>query len=37
MKVVQACLSVRKDRECSFHRCGGAVKLVQSCVSAGKV
>ena len=37
MKLVQACLSVRKDLESGFHHCGGPVKHVQSCVSAGKV
>ena len=32
MKLVQACLSVRKDLESSFHNCGGPVKLVQDCL-----
>ena len=32
MKLVQACLSVRKDLESSFHHCGGPVRLVQSCL-----
>ena len=36
MKVVQACLSVRKDLESSFHRCGGPVRIVQACLNAGK-
>ena len=36
MKVVQACLSVRKDLESSFHRCGGPVRIVQACLSARK-
>ena len=35
MKVVQSCLSAR-DREKSFHHYGGAVKLVEACVSARK-
>ena len=30
MKVVQGCLSVWKDLESSFHRCGGPVKIVQA-------
>ena len=36
MKNVEACLSDREDRESSLHRCGGAVRLVQSCLSPGK-
>ena len=36
MKHVQACLSAREDRESSFHRCGGPVKLVQDCLCASK-
>ena len=28
MKYVQAFLSARKDRQRSFHHCGGPVKLV---------
>ena len=28
MKLVQACLSVRKELEGSFHHCGAPVKLV---------
>ena len=35
MKHVQACLSAREERENSFHRCGGPVRLVQSCLGAG--
>ena len=35
MKDVQACLSAREKRESSFHRCGGPVRLVQSCLGAG--
>ena len=31
MKLVQACLSVRKELEGSFHHCGGPEKLVQAC------
>ena len=34
MKLVQACLSARKDGESSFHRCVGRVKLVQACLNA---
>ena len=37
MKHVQACLCARKDLENSFHHCGGPVKLVQACLSSGKV
>ena len=36
MNHVQACLSAREDRESSFHHCGGPVKLVLDCLSAGK-
>ena len=36
MKTVQACLSCREDRDSSFHRCGGPVRLVQACLYAGK-
>ena len=32
MKHVQACLNTMED---SFHRCGGPVRLVQSCLGAG--
>ena len=35
MKVVQDCLSVRKDLESSFHRCGGPVRIVQACLCSG--
>ena len=34
MKLVQACLSGRKDGESSFHHCVGLVKLVQACLNA---
>ena len=34
MKLVQACLSGRKDGEISFHHCVGLVKLVQACLNA---
>ena len=34
VKFVQACLSVRKDLESSFHHRGGPVKLVQACLNA---
>ena len=37
MKLVQAYLSVRKELEGSFHRCGGPVRLVQACLCAGKI
>ena len=37
MKLAQACLSRRKDRESSFHCCGNSVKLLQACLSGGKV
>ena len=37
MKLVQACLSVRKQLEGSFHHCGGPVRLVQACLCAGKI
>ena len=37
MKHEQACLSAREDRESSFHRCGGPVKLVQACLCGGKI
>ena len=36
MKHVRSCLSARDDRESSFHRCGGPVRLVQACLYAGK-
>ena len=35
VKHVQAYLSARDDRESSFHRCGGPVRLVQACLCAG--
>ena len=35
-KLVQACLSVRKELESSFHHCGSPVKLVQACLSVRK-
>ena len=37
MKHVQACLSASKDREFSLYHCGGPVRLVQACLSAGKI
>ena len=36
MKLVQACLSARKDGESSFHHCVGVVKFVQAHFSARK-
>ena len=36
MKLVQACLSAREDRERRFHHCGSTVKVVQACLCAGK-
>ena len=36
MKHVEACLSAREDGESSFLRCGGTVRLVQSCLCSGK-
>ena len=33
---ISACLSAREDRESSFHRCRGPVRLVQACLCAGK-
>ena len=36
MKYVEACLSAREDRESSFHRCGGPVRLSQACLYVGK-
>ena len=36
MKLVQACLSARKDGESTFHHFGGHVKLVQAHFSARK-
>ena len=37
MKLVQACLSARKDGESSFHHCVGLVKLVQGCLGPGMI
>ena len=37
MKLVQACLSVRKYLENSFHLCRGHVKLVPASLNVGKV
>ena len=37
MKHVEACLSAREDRESSFHRCRGPVKLVQAFLCAGNI
>ena len=28
-------LSVRKELECSFHHCGGPMKLMQACLCVG--
>ena len=36
MKHVQACLYATKDRESSFHDCGGPVELPEACFSARK-
>ena len=36
MKHVEACLSAREDRESSFHRGGGPLRLVQACLCVGK-
>ena len=35
MKHVQVFLVTREDRESSFHRCGGPVRLGQACLRAG--
>ena len=32
MKLVEACICARKDRESSFHHCGVSVKLMQACL-----
>ena len=32
---MQSCLSVRKEIEGIFHHCGGPVRLVEACLSAG--
>ena len=37
MKLVQAGLCATKDLQSSFHHCGGPVKLIQACLSAGNV
>ena len=37
MNHVQACLSAIEDRESSFHNCGGRVRLVLDCLSAGMI
>ena len=34
MKHVQACLSVREDRESSLHRCVGPLRFLQACLCA---
>ena len=34
MKHMHPCLTARNDRESTFHRCGGHVKLVQASLSA---
>ena len=36
MKLVQDCLSVRKDRVSRLHHSGGLVKLEQACLSRRK-
>ena len=36
MKLVQACLSAREDREIYVHHCGRPVRLVQDRLYAGK-
>ena len=37
MNRVQTCLYIRKARESSFHYCGGPVKHVEACLSAGNI
>ena len=37
MILVQACLYARKARESSFHHCGGPVKHLEACLSAGNI
>ena len=37
MRLLLAWLSRRKEREISFHHCGGPVMLVQACIHAGKI
>ena len=34
MKLVQGCLSARKDRQSRFHLCGGLVMPVEACLRA---
>ena len=36
MKLLQACLRVKKELQGSFHHCGGPVMLVQACLLVGK-
>ena len=36
MELVQACFSVRKELESSFHHRGVRVRLVDACLCAGK-
>ena len=36
MKLVQVCLSARKDRVSRLHHSGGLVKLEQACLGARK-
>ena len=36
MKLVQACLSAREDRDICVHHCGRPVWLVQARLYAGK-
>ena len=36
MRLVEACISARKDQESGFHQCGGSLKLVQACLSGRK-
>ena len=36
VKLVEDCLSDRKDLQISFLHCGGTVKLVQACLSGRK-
>ena len=36
MKHLHAILSATENRESSFHRCGGPVRLVQALLYAGK-
>ena len=37
MRLLLAWLSRRKEREISFHHCGGPVMLVQACIHAGNI